>query len=239
VDSPPPLRISQEYIRFFREYHVAESGQQRALTVGGRLAVPALRAQPTATIQKPKALTVTGGRCQMKADGTLGVNNRRRPVGWVYTERAGGIQMEIPVGGLRLLNPLRPLTAGAKSTAVLVVGLCCVLPAWSQVNTADIVGSVVDATGAIVAGAKVSAENLATRVVRSTEAALPGAGRREERAQALPRRRECHIPGDIQDQGDAAGVFQPMIFQDTGASFLRRTSKRNVRLADFEVYVFQ
>lgn len=31
-------------------------------------------AQPTATIQKPKPLTVTGGRCQMKADGTLGVN---------------------------------------------------------------------------------------------------------------------------------------------------------------------
>jgi hypothetical protein len=31
-------------------------------------------AQPTATIQKPKALAVTGGRCQMKADGTLGVN---------------------------------------------------------------------------------------------------------------------------------------------------------------------
>src|SRR5262245_24934806 len=31
-------------------------------------------AQPTATIQKSKALTVTGGRCQMKADGTLGVN---------------------------------------------------------------------------------------------------------------------------------------------------------------------
>ena len=31
-------------------------------------------APPTATIQKPKALTVTGGRCLMKADGTLGVN---------------------------------------------------------------------------------------------------------------------------------------------------------------------
>jgi len=34
----------------------------------------ALAAPPTATIQKPKALTVTGGRCLMKADGTLGVN---------------------------------------------------------------------------------------------------------------------------------------------------------------------
>jgi hypothetical protein len=32
------------------------------------------RAQATATIQKPKTLTVTGGRCQLKADGTLGVN---------------------------------------------------------------------------------------------------------------------------------------------------------------------
>ena len=30
--------------------------------------------QPTATIQKPKALTVTGGICRVKEDGTLGVN---------------------------------------------------------------------------------------------------------------------------------------------------------------------
>jgi hypothetical protein len=36
-------------------------------------------AQPTATIQKPKALTVAGGRCQMKADGTLGVNIGSNP----------------------------------------------------------------------------------------------------------------------------------------------------------------
>src|SRR5215469_11753792 len=31
-------------------------------------------AQPTATIQKPKVLTVASGRCLIKADGTLGVN---------------------------------------------------------------------------------------------------------------------------------------------------------------------
>jgi hypothetical protein len=30
--------------------------------------------QPTASIQKPKAQTVTGGMCRLKADGTLGVN---------------------------------------------------------------------------------------------------------------------------------------------------------------------
>jgi hypothetical protein len=36
-------------------------------------------AQPTATIQKPKALTVTGGRCQLKADGTFGVNIGQNP----------------------------------------------------------------------------------------------------------------------------------------------------------------
>lgn len=57
-------------------------------------------------------------------------------------------------------------------------------------------------------------------------------------AEALPGRCECYIPGDIQDQHDAAGVFQPMIFQDTGARFLRRASQRNFRLADLEVYVF-
>jgi hypothetical protein len=30
--------------------------------------------QPTASIRKPKAQTVTGGICRVKADGTLGVN---------------------------------------------------------------------------------------------------------------------------------------------------------------------
>ena len=38
------------------------------------LLAPLARAQARATIQKPKTLTVTGGRCQLKADGTLGVN---------------------------------------------------------------------------------------------------------------------------------------------------------------------
>jgi hypothetical protein len=38
------------------------------------LLAPLARAQAKATIQKPKTLTVTGGRCQLKADGTLGVN---------------------------------------------------------------------------------------------------------------------------------------------------------------------
>ena len=59
------------------------------------------------------------------------------------------------------------------------------------------------------------------------------------KAEALPGRCECYIPGDIQDQRDAARVFQPMIFQDTGARFPRRASQRNFRLADLEVYVFQ
>jgi hypothetical protein len=31
-------------------------------------------AQPTATVQKPKTQTVTGGRCRLAPDGTLGVN---------------------------------------------------------------------------------------------------------------------------------------------------------------------
>jgi hypothetical protein len=44
-----------------------------ALITAGAAAL-AWAAQPTATIQKPKALTVTGGGCLMKADGTLGVN---------------------------------------------------------------------------------------------------------------------------------------------------------------------
>ena len=56
---------------------------------------------------------------------------------------------------------------------------------------------------------------------------------------ALPGRCECYIPGDIQDQRDAAGVFQPMILQETGSRFLRRAAERNVRLPDLEVYVFQ
>lgn len=42
--------------------------------VAAALALTAPAAEPTATIQKPKVLTVAGGVCQMKADGTLGVN---------------------------------------------------------------------------------------------------------------------------------------------------------------------
>lgn len=38
------------------------------------LLTPLAGAQAKATIQKPKTLTVTGGRCLLKADGTLGVN---------------------------------------------------------------------------------------------------------------------------------------------------------------------
>ncbi|SRR5579871_1493725 len=38
------------------------------------LLAPLAGAQAKATIQKPKTLTVTGGRCLLKADGTLGVN---------------------------------------------------------------------------------------------------------------------------------------------------------------------
>lgn len=36
--------------------------------------VAAAAPQPTATIHKPKAQTVAGGTCRLKADGTLGVN---------------------------------------------------------------------------------------------------------------------------------------------------------------------
>ena len=51
-------------------------------------------------------------------------------------------------------------------------------------------------------------------------------------------RREGDVLSGIEHERDAAGVFQPMIFQDTGARFLRRASQRNFRLADLEVYVF-
>ena len=46
------------------------------LAAAALAAVPlaAAAAGPTATLQKPRALTVAGGRCLAKADGTLGVN---------------------------------------------------------------------------------------------------------------------------------------------------------------------
>jgi hypothetical protein len=44
------------------------------LAVAGLLLSPLVGAQAKATIEKPKTLTVTGGRCLLKADGTLGVN---------------------------------------------------------------------------------------------------------------------------------------------------------------------
>jgi hypothetical protein len=44
------------------------------LAVAGLLLSPLAGAQAKATIEKPKTLAVTGGRCLVKADGTLGVN---------------------------------------------------------------------------------------------------------------------------------------------------------------------
>lgn len=44
------------------------------LVAAALLLAPVARAQAKATIQKPKTVTVTGGRCLLKADGTLGVN---------------------------------------------------------------------------------------------------------------------------------------------------------------------
>lgn len=48
--------------------------------------------------------------------------------------------------------------------------LVCVLPAWSQLNTADIVGTVMDSSGAVLPNAKITAENVATKSVRMAAA---------------------------------------------------------------------
>ncbi len=49
---------------------------RREILVAAVVLLPAALAgaQAKATIQKPRALSVTGGRCLVKADGTLGVN---------------------------------------------------------------------------------------------------------------------------------------------------------------------
>jgi hypothetical protein len=54
----------------------------------------------------------------------------------------------------------------------------------------------------------------------------------------LLRRGERDILGYIEHEGDAAGVFQPVIFYGTGASLLLGPSERNLGDADFELYVF-
>ena len=53
-----------------RPVRTSTIGRVRALVVAAALAA----AQPTATIQKPKPMTVTGGPCRIEDDGTLGVN---------------------------------------------------------------------------------------------------------------------------------------------------------------------
>ena len=65
-----PVRPSdgeREYNNFMFRYVLI-------VAAAASLAFPAQPAEPTARIQKPKPVTVTGGRCQVKADGTLGVN---------------------------------------------------------------------------------------------------------------------------------------------------------------------
>lgn len=44
------------------------------IAAGVLLVAPLAGAQAKVTIQKPRMLTATGGRCLLKADGTLGVN---------------------------------------------------------------------------------------------------------------------------------------------------------------------
>ena len=67
----------------------------------------------------------------------------------------------------------------------------------------------------------------------------PAAGANGIKSATLAGRQEDHIAAYIQDQGNAARIFHPTIFQDTGARFTRRASERDLRLRDFEVYVFQ
>lgn len=52
----------------------AECGVLSAAACVVLSAAIAFAAAPTATIQKPKALTVSGGACRLSSDGVLGVN---------------------------------------------------------------------------------------------------------------------------------------------------------------------
>ena len=52
--------------------------------------------------------------------------------------------------------------------AVALIGSVCVFTASAQISTGTLVGTVKDATGAVVAGAKVEAKNVATGITRST-----------------------------------------------------------------------
>ena len=59
----------------------------------------------------------------------------------------------------------------ARQGLLLFVGIGALLPAGvarAQVSTAEIVGTVVDATGAVLAGVKVTAANSATALTRTT-----------------------------------------------------------------------
>jgi hypothetical protein len=49
-----------------------------------------------------------------------------------------------------------------------VLCLFVLVPAWPQVNTADVVGTVTDESGAVLPGVTITVENLATKVVRTT-----------------------------------------------------------------------
>lgn len=52
----------------------------------------------------------------------------------------------------------------AISTLILFLAACCLNPAFAQTVTGDISGTVTDASGAVVVGAKVTATNLATNI---------------------------------------------------------------------------
>ena len=61
------------------------------------------------------------------------------------------------------------MSKGFRSSSVCLLGLCLLAmsPVWAQVNTADILGTVSDAGGAVLPNAKITVQNLATNEVKT------------------------------------------------------------------------
>src|SRR5690348_14154497 len=61
-----------------------------------------------------------------------------------------------------------------QGTFALVFGLLCAVGAWAQTETGQIAGTVTDATGAVITGASVTANQATTGRTRSTTSTSSG-----------------------------------------------------------------
>jgi hypothetical protein len=82
--------------------------------------------------------------------------------------------MVSPYSGLTAALKGKKMTERLRAALLACLAMLCVHTVWAQVNTADILGTVTDAGGAVITNAKVTVQNTATNDVKTTTTSAAG-----------------------------------------------------------------